>query len=364
MESATIERPDPTPDPTPDPEPGATPPPSRRKRHRGKAALAALLLLGVTLVVLSRTVDADAFTPVPQLLAFLPWLLAPTALALVLSLVARWWTGLAWGVIVLAALAWYIEPYGKATEPTGPVLAEVRVMTSNVEFGQGTDALIKAVRRDHPDIVFVEECELTCSATLRDTFGYLDDRNGGTGGTGGAKKKPVEYPYRQSIEGYGPAGSVILSRYPLTSAAPVPGSMGMPGAIADIEGRPVRLQLAHPMPPLPGELDTWRRELDALRAWAAKDSKTPAILAGDFNASQDHAAFRAVLDTGLSDAARLTGQDRRPTWPSRTTPRFGAQIDHVLVSHADFSARGIRFLKLSGTDHEAVTVDLALHRRG
>ncbi|WEH16653.1 endonuclease/exonuclease/phosphatase family protein [Streptomyces sp. VNUA24] len=347
MESATIERPDPTPDPAPE----ATPPPSKRKRHRGKATLAALLLLGVTLVVLSRTVDADAFTPVPQLLAFLPWLLAPTALALLLSLVARWWTGLAWGVIVLAALAWYIEPYGKATEPTGPVLAEVRVMTSNVQFGQATDALVRAVLRDRPDIVFVEECEVTCSAKLRDTLGDLSG-------------KTPAYPHRQSIEGYGSTGSVILSRYPLTSAAPVPGSMGMPGAIADIEGRPVRLQLAHPMPPLPGELDTWRRELDALRAWAAKDTKTPAILAGDFNATQDHAAFRAVLDTGLSDAARLTGQDRRPTWPSRTTPRFGAQIDHVLVSHEDFSARAIRFLKLSGTDHEAVTVDLALHRRG
>lgn len=363
MESATIERPDPTPDPAPE----ATPPRPGRKRHRGKAGLAALLLLGVSLVVVSRTVGVDAFTPVPQLLAFLPWLLAPTALALLLSLVARWWTGLAWGVLVLAALAWYVEPYAKAAEPTGPVLADIRVMTSNVQFGQGTDALVKAVRRDHPDIVFVEECELTCSATLRDTFGYLDDRNGGTdgtGGSGGARKKPVEYPHRQSIEGYGATGSVILSRYPLKSAAPVPGSMGMPGAIADIEGRPVRLQLAHPMPPLPGTLDTWHRELDALRAWAAKDTRTPTILAGDFNASQDHAAFRALLDTGLGDAARLTGQDRRPTWPARTTPRFGAQIDHVLVSHEDFSARRIRFLTLSGTDHDAVTVDLALHRRG
>ena len=265
-------------------------------------------------------------------------------------------------MVVLGALAWYIEPYGKASEPGGPVLAEVRVMTSNVQFGRGTDALIKAVRRDRPDIVFVEECELTCSATLRDTFGYLDDRQ--DNGSGDSKKKSVEYPHRQSVEGYGSTGSVILSRYPLKSAAPIPGSMGMPGAVADIEGHPVRLQLAHPMPPLPGQLDTWRRELGALRAYAARDTRTPTILAGDFNATQDHAAFRAILDTGLSDAARLTGQDRRPTWPARTTPRFGAQIDHVLVSTKDFSAREVRFLELSGTDHNAVTVDLDLHRRG
>ena len=344
MESATIERPDPVPDPAP----AAGPRP--RKRHGGKVFLAVLLLLGVTLVVGSRAVGIDAFTPVPQLLAFLPWLLAPTGLALLLSLFARSWVGLTWGVLLLGALAWYIEPYGKASQPTGPVLAEVRVMTSNVQFGHGTDALVKAVRRERPDIVFVEECELTCSAKLRDTLGDLSGRT-------------PDYPHRRSVEGYGSTGSVILSRYPLKSTDPIPGSMGMPGAVADVEGHPVRLQLAHPMPPLPGQLDTWRRELGALRAYAAKDTETPTILAGDFNATQDHAVFRAILDAGMSDAARLTGQDRRPTWPSRTTPRFGVQIDHVLVSEKDFSAREVRFRALSGTDHNAVTVDLALHPR-
>ncbi|MER6156877.1 endonuclease/exonuclease/phosphatase family protein [Streptomyces sp. NPDC001868] len=324
-----------------------------RKRHRGKAFLATLLLLGVTLVVASRAVGIDAFTPVPQLLAFLPWLLVPTGFALLLSLLARRWIGLTWGVVVLGGLAWYIEPYGKVSEPGGPVVAEVRVMTSNVQFGRGTEALVRAVLRDRPDIVFVEECELTCSATLRDTLGDLSTEGG----------KTPAYPHRQAVEGYGSTGSVILSRYPLKPADPIPGTMGMPGAVADVEGRPVRLQLAHPMPPLPGQLDTWRRELGALRTYAAKDARTPTILAGDFNASQDHAAFRAILDTGLSDAARLAGQDRRPTWPSRTVPRIGTQIDHVLVSDQDFSAREVRFLELSGTDHNAVVVDLALHRR-
>jgi endonuclease/exonuclease/phosphatase family metal-dependent hydrolase len=345
VESATIERPDPAPEPAP----AAGPRP--RKRHGGKGFLATLLLLGVTLVVGSRAADIDAFTPVPQLLAFLPWLLAPTGLALLLALLARRWIGLTWGVVLLGALAWYIEPYGKASEPTGPVLAEVRVMTSNVQFGRGTDALVKAVRRERPDIVFVEECELTCSAELRDKLGDLSGRT-------------PDYPHRQSVEGYGSTGSVILSRYPLKATDPIPGSMGMPGAVADVEGHRVRLQLAHPMPPLPGQLDTWRRELGALRDYAAKDPRTPTVLAGDFNATQDHAAFRAILDTGMNDAARLTGQDRRPTWPSRTTPRFGAQIDHVLVSEEDFSARGVRFRALSGTDHNAVVVDLSLHRRG
>ncbi|BBC34830.1 hypothetical protein SGFS_061240 [Streptomyces graminofaciens] len=341
MESTTIERTDPAPDPDPA---------RRRRTARGpKAWLAGLLLLGVSVVVGCRAADTDATTPVTQLLAFLPWLLAPTGLALLLAGLARWWTGVTWGVIVLGALAWFIEPYGKANAPAGEAVARVRVMTSNVQFGWGTAALIDAVRRDRPDIVFVEECENTCSAALLEAFG--------------AESTTPSYPYRQAVEGQGSDGSLILSRHPLKGTAPIPGSMGMPGAVADIDGHPVRLQLAHPMPPLPGQVAVWRRELGALRAYAAADTRTPTILAGDFNASQDHAAFRRVLDTGLRDAARLAGEDRAPTWPARTTPAFGTQIDHVLVSAEDFSARRVRFHELTGTDHRAVTVDLTLHKR-
>jgi endonuclease/exonuclease/phosphatase (EEP) superfamily protein YafD len=118
-----------------------------------------------------------------------------------------------------------------------------------------------------------------------------------------------------------------------------------------------------PMPPLPGHVGRWRRELGELRDFAAEDGRTPLLLAGDFNASQDHAVFRRILDTGLRDAARLTGHDRTPSWPARTTPAFGAQIDHVLLS-PDFSARTARFLDLADTDHRALLVDVTLHQRG
>lgn len=316
----------------------------RASRRRSGAWFAGLLLAGVSAVLGCRVADSDGVTPVPQLLAFLPWLLAPTALALLLALRARWRTGLVWGVVVLGGLAWYIEPYGRTDEPSGPPLAELRVLTSNVQFGRGTDALIDAVRRDDPDIVFVQECERTCSAALRDAF----EQDG--------------YPYRQAVEGFGSDGSVILSRLPLAKAPAVPGTMGMPGATTEVNGRKVRLQLAHPMPPLPGQVDTWRRELGRLRAYAAADTSTSTILAGDFNASQDHAAFRRILDTGLRDGARLAGNTRTPSWPARTTPTFGAQIDHVLVS-PDFAARRARFLRVDGTDHRALLVDLTLHRR-
>ncbi|MER7490534.1 endonuclease/exonuclease/phosphatase family protein [Streptomyces sp. NPDC126497] len=310
------------------------------RRRRFGARCAALLFTGVSVVVGCRTAGTDGVTPVPQLLAFLPWLLVPTAAGLLFTLRARWWTGAVWGVLLLALLAWFIEPYGRTDTPSGPPVAELRVLTSNVEFGQATEALIDAVRREEPDVVFVQECEYGCDAALK-------------------RELADAYPHREAVEGGGSEGSVVLSRFPLRAEDGVPGTMGMPAAVADVDGHAVRLQLAHPMPPLPGRVGLWRRELGRLRD-AAAASDIPTVLAGDFNASQDHAAFRRLLDTGLRDAARLDGADRTPTWPSRTAPALGAQIDHVLVSE-DFAADRARFLALPDTDHRALVVDLTLH---
>ena len=332
-------------------------PVSRHGGPRATAWFAALLLAGVSTVVGCRIADTDGITPVPQLLAFLPWLLAPAAVALLFAALTRWRLGLVWSLAVLAALAWYIEPYGKTSQPKGAPVAELRVLTSNVEFGQATDELIDAIRDQRPDLVFVQECEYGCEEKLEQAFGKGKNSKGDKGDKG----DKGSCPYRQAVEGGGSDGSVILSRHPLKPAAGIPATMGMPGATADVKGHEIRLQLAHPMPPLPTHLSTWREELSDLRDYAAANRTRPTVLAGDFNASQDHAAFRRILDAGFRDAARLTGDARTPSWPARTAPHLGAQIDHVLVSR-DFSANRARFLDLGNTDHRALVVDLTLFK--
>lgn len=316
--------------------------PERHRARRFRRWCAGLLFTVVSVVVGCRAADTDGITPVPQLLAFLPWLLVPTGLGMFLALFSRWRLGLVWGVALLGLLAWFIEPYGKSGDPGGPAIAEFRVLTSNVEFGRGTGSLVPVIRRERPDVVFVEECEYTCQATLRRDF------------TAG-------FPYRQAVAAAGSHGSVILSRFPLKGTRGVTGTMGMPGAVADVSGHRVRLQLVHPMPPLPRQVALWQRELGRLRAFAAADPTTPTVLAGDFNSSQDHAAFRRILDTGLRDAARMAGHDRTPSWPERWAPAFGTQIDHVLLS-PDFSTNSARFLDLAHTDHRALVVDITLHQ--
>ncbi|WP_246235852.1 endonuclease/exonuclease/phosphatase family protein [Streptomyces boluensis] len=353
-----------------------------------------MLLAGVSVVLLCRALDVDGVTPVPQLLAFLPWLLVPAGAGLAFAALARWRTGVVWGVLALAVTGWFCRPYGDAAAPDGPAAAQVRVLTSNVEYGGATEELIRAVVREKPDLVFVQECDLRCSGALERRLGE-------------------RFPHRSLVEATGAEGSAILSRYPLRRTAGVRGTLGMPGAVADVEGHAVRLQLAHPMPPVPGGVGLWRSELDGLRdeaagagagAEAATDRDTatgtdtrtdtdtrtrtrtgtgkatvtrtdtgtgirternpgtdqPTILAGDFNAGQDHAAFRRILDTGLRDSTRLAGGTRTPTWPASTAPPLGTQIDHVLVSR-HFAARDARFLDLAHTDHRSLVVDLTLH---
>ncbi|MET7933352.1 endonuclease/exonuclease/phosphatase family protein [Streptomyces sp. NPDC005322] len=319
-------------------------PDGRARRVTAWSAIPPLAVVSV--VVGCRATDTDGITPVPQLLAFLPWLLLPAALGLLLSAAARWPLGCGWALLAAVATGWYVQPYdgGPAPAPHGRVLARLRVLTANLEFGGATDGLLAALRREQPDMVSVQECDVRCAAALDSAAVHKS------------------YPYRIVVTGRPAQGSALLSRYPLAKEKGVRGELAMPGAVTRIAGQRLRLQVAHPMPPMPGQLDVWRTELGRLRAYAAGRGGQPTVIAGDFNATQDHAAFRALLDTGMRDSARTTGVSRTPSWPSATAPVLGAQIDHVLVSDA-LRPRTARFLDLRDTDHRALLVELDLYGR-
>lgn len=317
------------------PRPGAAP--------RRACALAGWLpLLLVSVVVAFRVGGRDGVTPLPQLAAFLPWLLVPAAVGLLLMAAARNRAGCVWALVVLAATAWFVRPYQSAADPpSSPPRAGFRLLTANLRFGDATPALRAALRTHEPDIALVQECDTRCVAALR------------------APALRAAYPYRVIDSGDPAEGSAILSRYPLTAEPGVRGTLSMPAATARVAGVRLRLQVVHPMPPTPGSTDAWRTELGRLRDAAAARGDGAAVFGGDFNASQDHEAFRDILDTGLRDSAMLLGRSRTPTWPASTAPLFGTQIDHVLVGDR-LSPADIDFPELAGTDHRAVLVDLQL----
>ncbi|MFJ2783411.1 MULTISPECIES: endonuclease/exonuclease/phosphatase family protein [unclassified Streptomyces] len=318
------------------------PRPPLRPRHSVTAGAAGLLLAAPAVVTACRLLGTDGVTPVPQLLALLPWLTLPAGLALLLAAAARRRALALTAAVVLLATGWSSLPYTpSAVTSYGPPQARVRVLAANVEFGQGTGALVRLALRERPRFLFVSECDRACGTALTTALAAV-------------------LPHHTAVVAPGAAGSVLLSADPLHERGAVPATLGMPGATTTVAGRTVRLQLAHPMPPLPGASGPWQRELARLRDAVAARVSGPALVAGDFNASQDHAAFRAVLDAGrLRDAAREAGRSRVPTWPVEgPLPPF-TQIDHVLHSE-DFTVADVRFPEVEGSDHRAVLADLDL----
>src|SRR5690606_32930216 len=82
----------------------------------------------------------------------------------------------------------------------------------------------------------------------------------------------------------------------------------------------------------------------------------PRILAGDFNATLDHRALRALLATGYQDAADAVGAGLTPTWPyhgrrSAATPKIA--LDHILVPNG-IGVRDFRAVTIPHTDHRAI----------
>ena len=83
------------------------------------------------------------------------------------------------------------------------------------------------------------------------------------------------------------------------------------------------------------------------------------ILAGDFNATLDHAELRRVLDTGYQDAAAQVGAGLHGTWPHGRRFPPPVTIDHVLADER-LGVRAVSIHTIPGTDHRAVLAELEL----
>jgi len=227
-------------------------------------------------------------------------------------------------------------------DAAGPVL---RVLTANLLAGRASaEAVTGLVRRKDADVLFVQELTGEAAGRL--------ERAGLSG--------LLPHRVTQPVPGRG-VGS-IYARYPLRVgplAAPSPAAR----CAARLElpsGQCVELACIHVAPPKPpwspATTARWRSQLAALPA----PGDSPCILAGDFNATLDHAQFRRLLRRGWADAASQAGHGLSPTWGPRPGRRPALlTIDHVL------SGRGCAVLatsasRLAGTDHRALYAELRL----
>jgi endonuclease/exonuclease/phosphatase (EEP) superfamily protein YafD len=250
-------------------------------------------------------------------------------------------TAAAAGAALTAAVGPRAVPSGQPPA-AGPVL---RVLTANLLAGRAAaGGVVELVRRQDADVLFVQE--------------LTDDAAAGLQRAGLGNLLPYRAPEPAPS---GPQDS-IYARYPLRGGPPgTPAGAARCAARLDLpSGQSVRLTCIHAVPPRPaggpGAAARWRRELAALPA----PGDSPSVLAGDFNATLDHAQFRRLLRRGYADAASGAGHGLSLTWGPR--PGRGPAllaIDHVLADRRCAVLTASAHV-LPGSDHRALYAELRL----
>jgi endonuclease/exonuclease/phosphatase (EEP) superfamily protein YafD len=316
-----------------------------RWRLVARVALWAMALAWSAFTAL-RIAGWEAAWPLVAALAYTPYVTLASLVPIGAAAGLRAWRPLAVVgacAVVLAALVLPRALPAASPPAAGPT---VRVMTVNMLAGAGDAETVIALVRDHRvDVLTVQE--LTHSGV---------DALAATG-------IDALLPYQEVRPGTGAEGTGVYARLPF---APAPGLepdsyFEMPGVQITVPGaEPVELLAVHPVPPLPGQVPTWSRELGNLPP-ATPDGPIR-ILAGDFNATLDHDPLQALLATGYADAGDAAGAGLAGTWQSNggiggLLPPV--TIDRVLVDRR-VAVERLSVHRIPGSDHRSVIAELTL----
>ena len=320
--------------------------PRRRPVPRGPLVVAALALVPGLLATVLRVFPPQSDGPA-LVAAFVPYGLVAYALAAVALLVAlvraRRRAVLALVLLLVLALAglhvWWLAPFFRAdSRPTaGP---SFRLMTLNVYKGNA-DLFGVTAAAEQADVVVL--AEVTEDFLRRLETPYWRER----------------YPYAVGSFEQRVSDTAVFSRFPL-SASQALGQTSFQQWVMTlaVPGRsPVRLIAAHPCNPFCGN-GLFASDHALLRASVQANLVYPLVVAGDLNATSDHAPLQALHQDGMRDAADLVGTGWQPTYPAnRAVPPLIA-IDHILVDD-QLTATALTRLRVSGTDHLGLLATVA-----
>ena len=323
---------------------------SRGRRVALAVVLAALLVPAAALTAVrlleldsGRAIRLVSFTPLA-----LPAYVAASVLLLVLVLRGRRRL-LVLLVPVLAGLvlhAWWFAPMVTGGRPDTDGRTWT-VMSSNLLAGQGDGlAVLRSATEADVDVLVLEEV----------TTGVLDDME-----RAGLAEAYPHHIGEARPDGF-TDGTMVWSRTPLGEPQRVGTDMqSWAVLVQDPQGEPFTVLAVHPAAPVdPG---AWRRDHDAVLA--AAEAFDADVIAGDLNATLDHAPLRALIDGGWRDVTEQADAGWQPTWPSnglfRGLPLPLVQIDHVLVGER-WVGLASRTVEVEGTDHRALLATIA--RRG
>ena len=230
--------------------------------------------------------------------------------------------------------------------------ATLRVMTCNVYKGAADPAqIVELVRSEGVQVLTLQE-------TTKDFVAQLE-----------ALGLDELLPYSERSSSDGVYGNGVWSALPLANTASDDigsSASAMPaGTVTVSDGTAsynLRFVSVHTCAPVAGYWDLWRKsieEIGVVRSRLAEDASTRYVLMGDFNATYDHAPFRAMLGSTLTDAARQAGEGLTFSWPTNQLVPAFCGIDHVVVSPG-ITASALRAHRVSGSDHAALVATLTI----
>ncbi|MDN4645409.1 endonuclease/exonuclease/phosphatase family protein [Arthrobacter sp. PsM3] len=325
----------------------------------GRAAAGWRIMAGLTaapVVVVScfRAVPREWPTTVVQLVSFTPWLVLPAGASLLFAVLGRrrWMAGAAAGLVAVQ-LFWLVPlDYARAAPDAAHDTVELRTMSLNAKLGQADAAEIVRLVRENGITVL----------TIQEYTKALEDRLAAAG-------LATLLPNRISAPAGGAAGNAVYSVHGLAATGKVPGShfpMPLIRVTAESRGQRAVVELTnvHTRAPVGVGLPKWRSDLAALGQLVSRPGNL--VLAGDFNASYDHAEFRRLLQSGgrvMVDVGMLQGSRLVPTWPMEDHALPGITIDHLVASPSVLSAN-YAVHRVPGTDHAAIMATLSVPATG
>ena len=227
----------------------------------------------------------------------------------------------------------------------GPTTSDdaISIHTHNVWWRQGeADPIARSIDAANADILVLQEVSPAMIEDLGSHPLLADD-----------------YRYRASEPSDDSTGLAVWSRFPISEAAVerLDGSRPLLRTTIDGPTGEFRLGAVHVTPPLSGpDTAAWDRQLGQL---AGADASSPALLVGDFNATDDHQQFRAILDAGWTDAHGPKGCGLDATWPNERIWPTLLRLDHVLVTD-HFEVLAVEVGDNATSDHRPVTATLRL----
>jgi endonuclease/exonuclease/phosphatase (EEP) superfamily protein YafD len=317
-----------------------------RTRSPWRTGFALLVVAAAAVGTLPDLLGLDRRSPFAQLVSFRPALLGGLlVLAVVATVVAvlrrRGWV-LAAGLLVVTGVGAATVLPRAIPAIDAPAGRTLTVLAFNTFEGEAdVDAVAEQIRSGRPDLV-----------ALIEAGGRYRDR-----------LAPLIAGYRfesSQDDGADVQGVTAIVRADLGDVT-VRVDRGTPFPSVEVSGGGlggVRFVAFHAVAPTPGAVPQWREDLATLDRWCADRRSGPVIVAGDFNATLDHAVFRDAI-TGCADAGERTGQGLVGTWPTRFPRWLGPQIDHVLVT-GGITAESLSVHDVPGSDHRAVLTRLRL----